>query len=130
MYWGLRNKDASIGSGSALCRAEWLTGDTCWVTDVQNEPEAGCGFLPWIGWMPERPRDLPRLGLSLPFLHCEGLPEVFALAATLPGKPRGNEQEVMFPNSVRYLIQSPFSIAEVGVSSGFFLQRAPPRSPF
>lgn len=47
---------------------------------------------------------------------------MFTLAATLPGKPRGNEQEVIFPNSVCYLIQSPFSIAEVGVGSGFFCE--------
>lgn len=50
---------------------------------------------------------------------------MFTLAATLPGKPRGNEQKVMFPHSVRYLIQSPFSVAEVGGSDGFFPAESP-----
>lgn len=60
------------------------------------------------------------MGLSLRFLHCAGLPEVLTLAATLPGKQRGKEQVVMFRNSICYLIQNPFSVAEVGGSSGFF----------
>lgn len=70
--------------------------------------------------MPEQPQDFFAAGLSLQFLHCAGLLEMFTLAATLPGKQHGKEQEVMFQNSVCYLIQSPFSIAEVGGSSRVF----------
>lgn len=90
----------------------------------------GAGTPGWAGCRCQGDLRIPGLRLSLPRLPCAGLPEVFTLAATLLGKQRGKEQEVMFRNSVCYLIRSLFSAAEVGGSGGFFLPRAPPRNPF
>lgn len=90
------------------------------MTDVQQKSRGWVRLSPWMGGCLNDLRSSPRLRLSLQFLYYADLPEVFTLAATLPGKPRGYEQEVMFPNSVCYPIQRPFSIAEVGGSSEFF----------
>jgi hypothetical protein len=78
----------SIGSVSIL-PSQWLVWDTCWVTDMPDR------FRSWVRLAaPEKRGCLShlrcslRLGFSLQFLHCAGLPEVFTLALTLPGKPR------------------------------------------
>lgn len=54
---------------------------------------------------------------------------MFTLAPTLPGKERGNKQEVVFRNSVCYLIRNLFRLPRFEEAVGF-LQRAPPRNPF
>lgn len=102
---GVRRVADVIPAGGLMCR---------------TNPEAGCGFRPGWGGRLSDLRSSPRRRLSLQLLHSADLPEVFTLAATLPGKRRGNGQEVMFPNSICYPMERPFSAAEVGGSGEIF----------